>query len=142
MIECDIVLSLNSARAFLFIGLVISLLLAGVVASAVDTNVPVFSSLAMLWAVPFVFFALGLSRYGGAWGGLARWLAAGWLAGLAGGAGGNRTRVLERRSRSSPGAVRAVAFLGPGAPTDRSPTGSATKVSRSALVARAGRQAS
>ena len=34
------------------------------------------------------------------------------------GAGGNRTRVLERRTRSSPGAVREVAFLGPGAGTD------------------------
>lgn len=34
------------------------------------------------------------------------------------GAGGNRTRVLQRRSRSSPGAVRECAFLGPGAGTD------------------------
>ena len=44
-----------------------------------------------------------------------------------GGAGGNRTRVLERRSRSSPGAVGVVAFLGPGARTDTSPTGPVRK---------------
>jgi hypothetical protein len=46
---------------------------------------------------------------------------------LVGGAGGNRTRVLERRTRSSPGAVRGVAFLGPGARTDTSPTGPVTE---------------
>ena len=50
------------------------------------------------------------------------------------GAGGNRTRVLERRTRSSPGAVRDVAFLGPGARTDTSPTGSVTGKSRSSSV--------
>ena len=52
-----------------------------------------------------------------------------------GGAGGNRTRVLERRSRSSPGAVSVVAFLGPGARTDTSPTGPARMKSRSLLLA-------
>ena len=50
------------------------------------------------------------------------------------GAAGNRTPVLERRSRSSPGAVSVVAFLGPGARTDTSPTGPVTKKSRSILV--------
>ena len=58
------------------------------------------------------------------------------------GAGGNRTRVLERRTRSSPGAVRDVAFLGPGAPTNRSPTGSVTIKSRSTSVTRVERQVS
>src|SRR3546814_19923686 len=51
-----------------------------------------------------------------------------------GGAAGNRTRVLERRTRSSPGAVSDVAFLGPGARTDTSPTGSVRKKSRAILL--------
>jgi hypothetical protein len=51
-----------------------------------------------------------------------------------GGAGGNRTRVLWRRTRSSPGAVRDVAFLSPGTPTNRLPTGSVRMKSRSTLL--------
>ncbi len=50
------------------------------------------------------------------------------------GAAGNRTPVLERRSRSSPGAVSDDAFLSPGAGTDTSPTGSVRKKSRSPLL--------
>lgn len=51
-----------------------------------------------------------------------------------GGAAGNRTPVLERSVRSSPGAVCAVAFLGPAARTDTSATGSVRKESRSPLL--------
>ncbi len=53
---------------------------------------------------------------------------------LVGGAGGNRTRVLWRRTRSSPGAVRDSDFLGPGTPTNSVPTGPVRIKSRSTLL--------
>ena len=55
---------------------------------------------------------------------------------------GNRTPVLERRSRSSPGAVSDVAFLGPGARTDTSPTGPVRIESRSPLLTESDQQVS
>ena len=57
-----------------------------------------------------------------------------------GGAAGNRTPVLERRTRSSPGAVSDVAFLGPGARTDTSPTGPVRIESRSPLLTESDQQ--
>ena len=61
---------------------------------------------------------------------------------VARGAAGNRTPVLERRSRSSPGAVSDVAFLGPGARTDTSPTGPVRIESRSPLLTESDQQVS
>ncbi|MEO5510600.1 MAG: HAMP domain-containing sensor histidine kinase [Longimicrobiales bacterium] len=70
-------------RLLLVLGAVVSITLGAVVASTIEPSVPVTGTLAVLWCIPFVFFAFGLSRYGGRWGGLARWLAAGWLASTA-----------------------------------------------------------
>ncbi len=57
-----------------------------------------------------------------------------------GGAAGNRTPVLERRSRSSPGAVRDGVFSAPVLATDTSPTGSVRMKSRPSLLTRCGQQ--
>jgi signal transduction histidine kinase len=70
----------RGARALLIAGVVLSIGLGAVVGIGIDPDARTTSVIALLWAVPFAFFAFALSRRSGRNGNLARWLAAGWLA--------------------------------------------------------------
>jgi signal transduction histidine kinase len=71
------------SRALLIAGAVLSLGLGAYVASSFDPMTPVRFRLALLWALPFACFAFALATPGGRYGGISRWLAAGWLASTA-----------------------------------------------------------
>jgi signal transduction histidine kinase len=68
------------SRVLLLTGAVISLGLGAYVASSFDPVKPVRFWTTLLWALPFICFSFAFAESRGRSGGLARWLAAGWLA--------------------------------------------------------------